>query len=67
MKPPKNEYAKNLDSLDPVKNLKIRKERTFVRLPKPVKERLEIKAKQMGISLNSLIIHACIEILKEFG
>ncbi len=53
-----------LEALDPTR--KVEKVRTFIRIPKPVKDDAIRQVKQLKMkSLNNLIVHALIEYLKK--
>jgi predicted HicB family RNase H-like nuclease len=53
---------RDLDALDPLHRAPvIRKTRTFVRLPVVLKNELERRAAKRKVSLNAMIIHACVD------
>lgn len=61
--------AQELNALDPLAKPKlprVKRKRTFVRLPEPVKEALEQEAAASTppTSLNALVIHACVDFLR---
>lgn len=57
----------DLNRLDPTKKQKIALERAFIRLPAEVKAGLKKKANAMRpkLSLNSYILHICLDALRK--
>ncbi len=59
--------ANSLTAFDPARKVKIDQERTFVRLPKPVKDALRVQASAAKLSLNAYIVHLCVRDLQKAG
>jgi hypothetical protein len=59
--------ANTLTSFDPAQKVKVDQERTFVRLPKPVKDALRVQAEAAKLSLNAYIVHLCVRDLQKAG